>query len=69
MDVREFTVYNVIGAALWTVGVTLLGYFIGNSVKDVYLIPAVVIVSLIPLVVEYVRHRRARAATTASPAA
>lgn len=65
MDLREFTVFNVIGAALWTVGVTLLGYFIGNSVKDVYLIPAVVVVSLIPIAVEFIRHRRA--AATASP--
>jgi len=64
MDVREFTVFNVIGAALWTIGVTLLGYFIGNSVKDVYLIPAVVIVSLIPIGVEFIRHRRAAATTT-----
>jgi membrane-associated protein len=65
MDVREFTVFNVVGAALWTIGVTLLGYFIGNSVKDVYLIPAVIVVSVIPIGVEFVRHRRAAATTPA----
>jgi membrane-associated protein len=65
MDVQEFTVFNVIGAALWTVGVTLLGYFIGNSVKDVYLIPAVILVSLVPIAVEFVRHRRAAATSPA----
>jgi membrane-associated protein len=65
MDVREFTVFNVVGAALWTIGVILLGYFIGNSVKDVYLIPAVILVSVIPIGVEFIRHRRAAAATPA----
>ena len=58
MDVKTFTFFNVIGAVLWTVLVTLLGYFIGNSVKDTELIPAVVVVSLIPLGFEAVRVRR-----------
>jgi membrane-associated protein len=61
MDLREFTIFNVAGALVWAVGVTLLGYFIGNSVKDVYLIPAVIVVSLIPIAVEFMRHRRAAA--------
>ena len=34
-----------LGALLWTTLVLLLGYFIGNSVKDTYLIPAVIVVS------------------------
>lgn len=58
MDVKTFTFYNVIGAVLWTTGVVLLGYFIGNSVKDSELIPAVILVSLIPLGIELVRVRR-----------
>jgi membrane-associated protein len=58
MDVRAFTLYNVAGGVVWACGVTLLGYWVGNSVRDVYLIPAVIVVSLIPLGVEYVRHRR-----------
>jgi membrane-associated protein len=66
MDLREFTMFNVAGAAVWTVGVVLLGYFIGNSVKDIYLIPAVILVSLVPLGVEFIRHRRSRAAASVS---
>jgi membrane-associated protein len=58
MDARVFTVFNVLGAAIWTVGVTLLGYYVGNSVKDTYLIPAVILVSLIPLGLEFARQRR-----------
>jgi membrane-associated protein len=59
MDNRAFAIYNVAGGVGWAVGVTLLGYYIGNSVRDVYLIPAVIVVSLIPLGVEFLRHRRA----------
>jgi membrane-associated protein len=66
MDLREFTIYNIAGAVVWTIGVTLLGYFIGNSVKDVYLIPAVIVVSLIPIGVEFLRHRRSAGAKTPS---
>ena len=58
MDVKTFTFFNVIGALLWTVLVTLLGYYIGNSVKDTELIPAVIAVSLIPIGVEFIRVRR-----------
>jgi membrane-associated protein len=67
MDARVFAAFNVVGALLWTVGVTLLGYFIGDSVKDTYLIPAVVLVSLVPLGIEVARQRRggrAQSATT-----
>jgi len=62
MTTRVFTVYNIAGALLWTTLVLLLGYFIGNSVKDTYLIPAVVVASLIPIGFEVLRQRR-RAAT------
>jgi membrane-associated protein len=57
MDTRTFTIYNVGSAVVWAVGVTLLGYFIGNSVKDTYLIPTVIVVSMIPVVVEVLRER------------
>jgi membrane-associated protein len=58
MELKVFTFFNVVGALAWTVGVTLLGYFIGTSVKDTYLIPAVILVSLIPLGIEFARQRR-----------
>lgn len=58
MDPKVFTVFNLLGALIWTVGVTLLGYFVGTSVKDTYLIPAVIVVSLVPLGIEVVRQRR-----------
>jgi len=58
MKAWAFALYNIGGALLWTTLVLLLGYFIGNSVKDTYLIPAVIVVSFIPVGVEVLRQRR-----------
>jgi len=66
MRLWTFTAFNIVGAFLWTTLVLLLGYFIGNSVKDTYLIPAVILVSFIPIGIEFLRQRRlaARAASS-----
>lgn len=61
MHWAEFARYNVIGAVVWGVGVTLLGYWLGSYalVRDnieVALI-LVVFVSLLPIIVEGIRHR------------
>jgi membrane-associated protein len=61
MDFRKYATYSLIGAVLWAVGVTLLGYFLGQidwvkSHIDLVLI-LVVVISCIPLVIEYLRHR------------
>ncbi len=58
MKAWAFALYNIGGALLWTTLVLLLGYFIGNSVKDTYLIPAVIVVSFIPVGVEVLRQHR-----------
>ncbi len=66
MPVREFTIFNIAGAALWTVSVTMLGYALGKlipSAEDhLILIEAIIIVlSLVPVAIEVVRTRRERA--------
>ncbi|PSJ30443.1 hypothetical protein B7P34_02560 [Streptosporangium nondiastaticum] len=63
---RSFTLWQVIGGVLWTVGLTLGGYALGSSIPNVdqYLLPLValiVAVSLSPLLVEILRSRRAAA--------
>lgn len=70
MDRRTFFVYSTIGGVLWATGVTLSGYFLGNIpiVKDnieVMLI-GIVALSLIPIGLEALKHRRAAAAAAAS---
>lgn len=62
---RQFTVWQVIGGVLWTVGVVLAGYFLGSHIPgiDQYLLPiiaVVVAISLIPITLEFVRHRHRR---------
>ncbi|MER5178181.1 DedA family protein [Streptomyces sp. NPDC002896] len=67
VPVRVFTVWQVTGGLVWTVGLVLAGYALGSSVPNVdrYLLPLValvVLVSLIPLALE-VRRSRARRAS------
>jgi membrane-associated protein len=63
MKYRTFLIYNVIGGVLWGVGVTTLGYLLGdigfikNNI-DIALI-AIVAISLVPVAIEFWRHRRA----------
>ena len=62
MHYRTFVTYNLVGGLLWGVGVTTLGYFLGeiefvkNNLEVAAL--AVVVVSLLPMAIEYRRHRR-----------
>ncbi len=54
MRYRTFVAYNVIGAFLWAVGVTLLGYWLGETVPNIdkYLLPiilGIIVLSLIPV--------------------
>ncbi|MEU6235453.1 DedA family protein [Kitasatospora sp. NPDC047058] len=65
VPVRSFTFWQVLGGALWVVGVVLAGYALGSSVPgiDQYLLPIVglvVVVSVIPIVRELFRARKAR---------
>lgn len=52
MDFKVFLFYNVIGCFLWTIGLTLGGYYLGSLIPEKYfeiVILAVIIVSLIPV--------------------
>jgi len=63
MKYRTFVTYNVIGGLLWGAGLTTLGHFLGTRewVKNNIEIASVGIValSLLPVVIEVLRHRRA----------
>lgn len=64
MDMRRFVSYSAIGGALWATGVTLLGYWLGhvafvrNHIE--LMLVLLVLVSLVPIGIEYGRHRRDR---------
>jgi membrane-associated protein len=63
MRYRQFALWNVSGAAVWVVGLVLAGYQFGQIpiVKRNFetVILAIVALSLLPILVEYVRARRA----------
>ena len=62
MKYRTFVKFNVLGGVLWGAGVTTLGYFLGevdfikNNIEIA--IVAIVAVSLLPVAIEMLRHRK-----------
>lgn len=63
MDYARFMAYNAVGSVVWVWGLTLLGYFLGTVIPDVeryvHLIIAIVVVgSILPGIVKFVRQRR-----------
>jgi membrane-associated protein len=71
VPVRVFTLWQVVGGLVWTIGLVLGGYALGSSIPNVdhYLLPLVAVVvlaSLTPLAVE-ARRARARRASPGAP--
>jgi membrane-associated protein len=65
MQYRMFMSYNLIGGFLWTVGITLLGYFLGKVIPaeqiDKYLLPIIlliIVISLLPSVIHLIQENR-----------
>ena len=53
MDYKKFVIFNLFGAALWAIGITFTGYYLGSRIPDVdkYLLPIVgliILVSILP---------------------
>jgi membrane-associated protein len=75
MRYRTFLVYNLIGGFVWAIGVTTLGYLLGDQIGadniDKYLLPiifVIIVISVLPAVFEVLRHRRKAKAAALSPA-
>lgn len=65
MKYHTFLFYNCIGALFWSVGITLLGYFLGSQIPDVdrYLLPIllmIVLVSISPGLIHFFREKSNR---------
>jgi len=73
MGYARFAMFNVVGALAWVFLFVVTGYYFGNVpfVKSNfhYVILAIVVISLLPPVIEYLRTRRAGAARAPAPAA
>jgi membrane-associated protein len=62
VPVRVFTLWQVVGGLVWSLGVTLAGYALGSRIPNIdrYLLPIVaviIVVSLIPVALELRRGR------------
>lgn len=68
MDFRKFITYTAIGGILWACGVTILGFYLGrvpfihDNIEVVLVL--IVLVSIIPMLVEFVLARRRAKRTT-----
>ena len=64
MTYHKFLAYNVIGAAAWVASLAYAGYLFGNIpwVKDnlAWIVVGIVVVSLVPMLLQYLRERRER---------
>lgn len=62
MKYSEFVRYNIIGAVLWVVGFSTLGYFFGQLpfVKEHFswIMIGIIVISVVPMIVEIIRHRK-----------
>ncbi|GGR18004.1 membrane protein [Actinoplanes ianthinogenes] len=70
MPARQFFIWNVVGAVIWTDGVLLIGYALAKQIYDTigehidrYILPVVVLIVLIsalPIFIEIIRERKAK---------
>lgn len=62
MEYAKFITYNVVGGIVWVGIFTMLGYFFGNLafIKENfhYAIFAIIGLSVVPMVYEYIQHKR-----------
>ncbi|HEY6648284.1 MAG TPA: VTT domain-containing protein [Mycobacterium sp.] len=72
MGYGAFTLFNVIGAVVWGVGLTLLGYGLGQFeiiqklLEPIFILIA--LVSVMPMFIEWYKRRRAAKRTAGEPA-
>lgn len=76
MPYRHFVSYNIIGAFLWGVGITVLGYFLGqiafvhDNIEAILVL--IVFVSVLPIIIEvgrgWLAKRKSAGADVVSPA-
>jgi membrane-associated protein len=66
MDYRKFLLFNVVGAAAWVGALAYAGYLFGNIpwIKDnlAWIVVGIVLISLLPMALQFVKERRARIA-------
>lgn len=66
MKYKTFMFYNLVGGFVWTVGIRLLGYYLGKMIPaaqvDKYLRPiigGIIVLSFVPSIIHIIPERRA----------
>lgn len=72
MNYPRFVAYTAVGALMWGIGVTLLGYFLGNLIPDAgkyleYIVVLIFLASIAPPVIHLLRERARPKVTPAAP--
>jgi membrane-associated protein len=67
MTYRKYLTFDIVGGVLWVFSTVLGGFFLGRSVPNVkenlhIVIAVVVFLSILPAIIEALRHRRGRTA-------
>lgn len=61
MTYGKFITYNVVGGALWVVGVSMVGYIFGQTawVKENFevVVFGIIFISIVPIIFEFIKHR------------
>ena len=65
VDLKKFTIYNIVGSVAWVTTLTLTGYFLGRrfpNLKDYleYIVLGLIIITTIPLIIAFVRRQIAK---------
>jgi membrane-associated protein len=72
MDPKRFFTYTVIGGIAWAAGITILGSILGNigfiknNVDSIFI--AIVLISVVPIGLEYLKSRRSKKSAAQTPA-
>ncbi|MBN2580795.1 MAG: DedA family protein [Pirellulales bacterium] len=69
MNYTKFIVYNVVGGVAWVAIFVFGGYWVGDQVKGQFhwVILAIIIISVLPMVFEYFRARREKRKAKSNP--
>lgn len=63
MPYKTYMLFNIIGAAAWAGGLTMLGFFLGKTIPDIdyYILPiigTIIIASVLPSIIKIVREKK-----------
>jgi membrane-associated protein len=66
VDIKKFTLYNIIGSVAWVTTLTLAGYFLGRrfpQLKDYlqYIVLGLIIITTVPLIFAFVKKKFSKA--------